>query len=274
MDLILDCREHHSFNESCHEILVRSGIFNIIKKETEEYTEFKEVSAPILNRHKFGGVSFIRINDKLIVFDTSFEKDKTLKLIETGIFDKYKPSLYIKYEPDNEISDLIGCKVTNWVMFPANFSVVNNYIWKNHNHSFVSTLASGRNSLKILGRIPWFDKANEYKNLFMTYVCSDPKTYFDSLRLSKFGVILSIRRDKNTREYEFISNHIPMAMNYCPVYPFSFEKDIHYKYVEKPDDLLALQHIDPLPFHNRSKQLWDDYFRPDKAAALLLSSIG
>lgn len=273
MDLILDSRSHHSFNEAYHEILIRSGLFNVIKKEMDEYTEFIEISKLIFNRHKFGGVSFIKINGKLIVLDTSFEKSKTLKLIETGIFKKYKLSLYVKYEPDDEISSLIGCKVINWVMFPANFSVVNNFKWSTENHKHLATLASGRNSLKILGRKPWFNKAQEHPDLFMTYVCCDPTQYFESLKYSKFGIILSIRRDKNTREYEFISNYTPMALNYCPVYPFSFEKDIHYKYLDNPDDLLSLKYIDPKPFSHKSKQLWNDYFRPDKAAALLLSNL-
>jgi hypothetical protein len=64
-----------------------------------------------------------------------------------------------------------------------------------------------------------------------------------------------------------------MALNYCPVYPFSFEKDVHYKYLDNPNDLLSLKYIDPKPFNYRSKQLWNDYFRPDKAAALLLSNL-
>jgi len=271
MKLELDYREHHSFNESYHWILEKSGLFTIEKKETDEYNELSRVGPEIFNKHKFGGVSFVRIDGKLIVIDTTFEVKKTKQLIDTGIFNKIKPDLCIKYEPNDEISNLVGCKVNNWVMFPAGSGLVSSFQW-NGVCNRVGTLASGKSSLKILGRAPWFDKARQHSELFNVYVACKQRTYCNSLRSSKFGVILSIRRDKNTREYEFISNFIPMALNYKPVYPFAFEPGEHYYYMETPDDLLKLSGVNAIPFHTRSVQLWENYFRPDKAVELLLSN--
>lgn len=272
MKLILDSRDHHSFNESYHWILEQSGLFEIEKKETVEYSDFLDVGAPIFNRHKYGGISFVRVDGKLIVLDTTFEIFKTEALIETGIFERHKPDLYVKYEPDESVANKIGCPVVNWVMFPGGTGLIKSFEWTGKCDR-LATLASGKNSLRILGRTPWFDLARAREDLFNVYVACSQKTYRHSLQRSQWGVILSKRRDKNTREYEFVSSFMPMALNYRPVYPFPFEPDVHYAYMEKPDDLMALIDRNPIPFHTRSVQLWENYFRPDMAARLLLSNL-
>lgn len=272
MKLEIDSRELHSFNKYYNWILESSGVFQISKKETVEYSDFLECGSKIFDSHKYGSISFARINEKLVVFDTTFEIIKTKELIRTGLFNKHKPDLYIKYEHNSDIENMLKCKVSSWVMFPGGDGLVSRFRWDGICNR-VATLASGKNSYKILGRQPWFEKAKEYPNKFNTYIACRQSTYANSLKSSKFGVILSIRRDKNTREYEFISNFIPMALNYQPVYKFPFEPNVHYYYMENPDSLLDLEGINAIPYHTRSVQLWENYFKPSSAVGLLLKDL-
>jgi hypothetical protein len=150
--------------------------------------------------------------------------------------------------------------------------MVDKFKWNNA-YDKIATLASGYHSYLLLGRRPWFDKAKSHTNLFYTGLPITQDEYMKYLKDSKFGVILSVRRDKNTREYEFPSNNIPMALNYMPKYEIPFEPMEHYYYLEKPDDLLKLNDVDATKYSEKSKWLWDNYFRPDKAVEWLISKL-
>ena len=144
MDLIIESRKVHCFNENYKLIFQKSGKFNIEEKETKIYTDYLAVNK-IFIHNKDGGLSFYYINNKLIVIDTTFKMNFTLKFLETGFFKIYKPDLYIKYEPDKNLENILGCKIASWVMFPAGWGLVERFKW-NNKYTKLASLASGYHS--------------------------------------------------------------------------------------------------------------------------------
>jgi hypothetical protein len=47
----------------------------------------------------------------------------------------------------------------------------------------------------------------------------------------------------------------------------------HYYHIKNLDDLEKLKYIDPMPYHEKSVELWNNYLRPDKAVERLLSHL-
>lgn len=88
--------------------------------------------------------------------------------------------------------------------------------------------------------------------------------YYDTLRRCTWGLILKGKGNggKNRRETEYLSCGMPIALNYKPEYPFPFEPGVDYVYLEKPEDLDSLYKIDPIPFSERSRLNYENYFSP------------
>lgn len=269
MKLILDNRTHHLFNENYNEILRRSGMFDIEYQELEEHSRMLEIDKivyPNGRRAKHGQITFAKIDGKLIVFDTQFNNKFTDLYINNGLLEGFDPSLYVKYNYDLTAP----CKLYVWVMFPAGFRLVESF--KYQYTSDYTVMASGRTSLRIMSRTNWFNKAKE---LGIDCKIGIPQEeYIKLLSKSKWGVILSKRNEKNTREYEFISCEMPLALNYEPLYDFPFHPNEHYLKLNSPNDLEQMIKTDPEKYRIQSKILWDNYFRPDKATKMLLKAAG
>jgi hypothetical protein len=240
--------------------------------EFDAYLELRD-KVYLKYRRRDGEMAFIKINGHLIVLDSQFKDAKSMAFAEFGLFNQFKPSLYIKYENNKQLSQKVGCPVTPWVMFPAGWDLVQKFEWGKITPIRTAVLASGKHSLKIMKRVKWFDKARELDS-FDTKVAIPTDKYCRYLKKSKWGVILSRGNDKNTREYEFISNFLPLALNYHPEYNFPFHPNQHFYYMRTPDDLEKLTKVDPQPYHKRSKELWNTYFRPDMASKMLLRMAG
>jgi hypothetical protein len=276
MDIILDPRPHHSFNAAYNDIFKISG-HNIIYKEIKEYTILSEYLKT--QKHKWGSISPVIINNKLILLDTQFDKSRSYEQIKIGLFNDIKPDLYIKLEPDNELEQKIGCKVRSWIMFPAGLTLVNKFEYKPLN-SIYNVYATSQNSMIVMKRKNWCQKMDQLNNIssklnnygiktsnncFEICIKIPQPTYLEKLKKSNWGISLSIRNEKNTREYEFISNFMPLALNYEPVYSFPFLPNEHYFKLNTPDDLEKILITDTTKYSNKSKEIWENYFRPDKA---------
>jgi len=100
--------------------------------------------------------------------------------------------------------------------------------------------------------------------------------YISLMKNSKWGLILKGKGEcgKNRREVEYSSCGIPLALNYKPKYPFEFEPNKHYLYLEKPSDLEKLKTVDPKPYAESSMNLFKEYFNPEKVAYNLLKFYG
>ena len=86
--------------------------------------------------------------------------------------------------------------------------------------------------------------------------------------LSLQGISGAHTDGKNRREPECFSCGMPMALNYKPYYPFPFEANKHYVYLEKPEDIVKLNDIDPQPYADASTELYNQYFSVKGASNL------
>jgi len=275
-ELTIESRENHCFEEFIQLILMKSQLFNVNKVAMPEYDRYLEVRGKVYPnyRYKYGPIVFIRINGELIIIDTQHRANKFLS---AGLFSGMKPRLYVRQIRPNQdnkmLSSRIGCPIFSWVQFPAGWDLVDKFVWDADQHQRVAMLASSSNSLRIMKRKPWFAKADELDG-FDTAIGITHSAYLKYLMGTKWGVILSKGIYHNTREYEFISNQMPLALNYCPKCDFPFDPDEHFLHLKTVDDLEKLRHEDPEPFHKQSKMLWENYFRPDVASKWLCKIAG
>ena len=271
MDLILDNRPQHDFNKWYNEILIRSGLFTVKYERMPEHDRMLELDSIVYpggRRPKHGQISFAKIGGKLIVFDTQFDDNLTMQYLLNGLLNNMSVSAYIKYKKNQDIQKLLGCPLVVWAMFPGGWNLVNKFEYCSYN-SIYNVMASGFNSLKVMKRQPWFDHAKRIG--IDTKIAIPSNEYLGLLKKSRFGIILSIRNEKNTREYEFISNSMPLALNYKPEFEFDFIPDEHYLFMKDVNDLSKLTTSNTNKYVVRSKYIWDNYFRPDMASKILIN---
>lgn len=284
MQIILDPRPHHSFNAAYNDVIKLSG-HTITYKEIKEYTILLNYLKS--EKHKFGSISPVIIDNKLILIDTQFDHRRNLGQVKTGLFNDIKPDLYVKLEPNNEIEKAMNCRVRSWIMFPAGLALVCKFKYAPLKRLY-NAYATSQNSMLLMKRVEWCDKMNQLNvinnsfnkygfnngpndNIFEVCIRIPQSEYLEKLKRSNWGISLSIRNEKNTREYEFISNHMPLALNYEPKYAFPFNPNEHYFKLNNPDDLNKMLATDPMKFSLKSKEIWENYFRPDKAVNWLIN---
>ena len=275
LKLTIDVRKLHDFSEFAQLILIKSGLFDVESVVMPEYDQYLELRDQVYGRyrHCHGGMAFIRINGELIIIDTQYEEERSHEFHKIGLFSNMRPKLYVKMENDKAMSLKLGCPVRSWVQFPAGWHLVDKFKWGDKRPLRTAILVSSKNSLRIMNRTSWFSMADKLET-FDTAIGIKQSEYLKHLSRSKWGVILSRDNDHNTREYEFISNHVPMALNYWPECNFPFYPNEHFLFVESPRDLKKLMEVDPEPFHKQSEMLWNTYFRPDSASKWLCGMAG
>lgn len=273
MDLILDERPQHCFNKWYHEILIKSGKFTVKYEKMSEHDrmlELDKIVFPNGRKNRHGQISFAKIDGKLIVFDTQFDDNFSIKYISNGLLTNFQAAAYIKYKKNENVQKLLNCPLVVWAMFPAGWELVNKFEYNSFTSDY-NVMASGMNSLIIMKRKKWFEHA---KTLGIdTQIAIPSLKYLSLINKSRFGVILSIRNEKNTREYEFISNLMPLALNYQPEFDFDFIPGVHYLYMKDVNDLSKLITEDPTKYYHKSKYIWENYFRPDMAANIIINKI-
>ncbi|CAK0748933.1 hypothetical protein CCP1ISM_3030002 [Azospirillaceae bacterium] len=279
MNIVLDPRPHHTFNAAYNDIFKSSG-HNISYKEIKEYTILLDFLKT--QKHKYGSISPVIINNKLILIDTQFDPGRNLGQVKSGLFNNIKPDLYVKLEPNDELEKAMKCKIRSWVMFPAGLALVDKFKYVPLKKLY-NAYATSQNSMMLMKRVDWCERMNKLntvnglfnqtENCFEVCIKIPQSIYLEKLKKSNWGISLSIRNEKNTREYEFISNHMPLALNYEPKYGFPFNPDEHYFKLNTPDDLNKMLLTDPMRFSLKSKEIWENYFRPDKAVEWLVKLV-
>jgi hypothetical protein len=269
MDLTLDCRPQHLFNQMYHNILINSGLFNIKIEKTKEGDILEELK--IERKICHGNISIVNINDRLVVFDTQ-PADISLSIAKM-IIQHIKPDLWIKWTHEKQFEKNINiCPIKIWIMFPASFDGINIFDWSKEEHTTTALFTTGKNSYRNMGRVSWSKKSKALG--FESHIFLPQRRYFNLLKKAVWGLIISKLNLKNTREYEYPSNGIPMALNYEPQYDYmSFEPNKHYFKLNNVNDLEKLNYENPIPYHLKSKELWNNYLRPDKASNLLLKML-
>lgn len=164
-------------------------------------------------------------------------------------------------------------KVTPWTMFPSRTFPLECFSWRPGGKYL--TAVTGRNDR--FGRPAWVNFCRQFSTI---YSCEDYNSrvqmqdYLAILNECQWGVILkglNRRHDgKNRREVEFSSCGMPLALNYCPTYPFEFTPGKHFVYLRSPKDIASLAEIDPLPFSVASRDIYNHYFSPNGMAQLLV----
>lgn len=164
-------------------------------------------------------------------------------------------------------------KVTPWTMFPSRTFPLESFTWCPGGKYL--TAITGRNDR--FGRPEWVNFCRQFSTIYSakdyhTKVALDD--YLAILGDCQWGVVLkglNRRHDgKNRREVEYASCGIPLALNYCPTYPFEFAPGKHFVYLRSPTDIAGLSEIDPQPFSEASKDIYNRYFSPNGMADLLI----
>jgi hypothetical protein len=268
----------------CLSKLENSGLFSV-KKEGFPDLDIKEI---IGKRHD--AIIFFKINEILCAIDVWDGLQPTCMLIDWFLnhpfYSKTKVIFKIQHRPNFGVSQIdlfterTGIKVSNWTMFHSATFPLEYFEWdKNKNHRFL-TYISGRRRREWLDMYHDSNEVATFENVDLQKVPKNrPKltsdNYFEILKEIRWQMSLKGKRIssldcKNRREVEGASVGLPLALNYIPEYPFPFEKDVHYVYIEKPEDLLNLRDIDPVPYHEASVETYEQYFSDQGSAKILM----
>lgn len=219
------------------------------------------------------------LNEKVFILDSWDEHNPTSDLLSLNTLDKFYINnnvniLKVQYSSKhqqiyNEIKKRFGISVLPFTMFYNRSFRLENFKWTNHTHRYLFCITG----TFLKSRLEWIKYAQTIKN------CSiqpehrkgdlssqkENEPYYNLLKQTKWGLILKGLGDgaKNRREVEFSSLGMPLVLNYIPEYPFRFEPNNHYVYLEQPSDLSKLEFLDPEPYSEKSKEIYNQYFSPD-----------
>lgn len=263
--------KHLEFSKWYFELFFKATNVTISYHEFPLNSLFQQMKRDHLVRgHQFGDLMFFKFNNKLVALD-SWSHCKYLEPMHTrGFFNNLDIDLYIKLDETEQVRKWLGYKTTSWVMFPGGKSFTNSFRWENKQHKYLSMFTTGRHSMRTMHRGAWYNFCKNNPRYYTIDHNRLPESEYGAvLKQCQFGLCVSHNGYKNTREYEFISNHMPFVLNYCPRYDFEFIPNKHFIYVTKPEDLAAIETIDLTHFAAASKQIWDDYYEPNAAVSYL-----
>jgi hypothetical protein len=228
-------------------------------------------SLPSIPAFKGNHLIPFKMNDKSFFIDDWDYSHPTSSIINSSIPDYYlqdnKPIiLKVQYDSNhkdiyNQIYDKYNIKVLPFIIFPSKVFNLEFDKWNkdiNHNYLCFHT-----------GRI-WKERHVWVKYLQEFHGSDIPKIenqglsipdYEQLLLKTKWGLILKGKGvGKNRREVEYMSIGMPLALNYKPEYPFPYNPNEHYVYLEKPSDISNLVDIDPQPYAEKSIEIYNKYY--------------
>jgi len=269
-------RTYNGWNWTLCKMLADSGVF-----------EVSEFNFPYKNLPgvRNGNWCTIEVNGVRVGLDTWDTWDPSCNYLSNGLFKAelkdIKLILKIQYYKceywDKTFPEKSGIKVIPWTVMPCHHFELGKIKWQNKKHKYTGSI-TGRNNR--FGRQPWVNEASKHADFYTKtdYVSTDPQDdFFGILSECKWGIILKGKTrnhdGKNRREIEFTSLNIPLAMTYVPTYPFEMAPGKHFVLMKEPTDLLKLRDIDPLPYVEASKQLYNDYFSPVGMSKLLIKLV-
>jgi hypothetical protein len=267
---------YNGWNWTLCKMLARSGVFEVSEMEFP----FKAIPGV-----RNGSWNTIELDGVRVGLDTWDTWSPTCHYYDNGLFNNVLKDIKLIFKIqyykcdywDKVFPEKTGIKVLPWTVMPTHHFELEKIKWVNKKHRFVASI-TGRNNR--FGRQPWVDEAKKHQDFYTKtdYVSTDPQDdYMQILSDCKWGLILKGKQrnhdGKNRREVEFTSLDIPLAMNYVPSYPFKMDPGVHFYKLEKPEDILKLRDVDPLPFVEASRQLYRDYFSPVGMSKLLIKLV-
>lgn len=277
-------RNPNSWNNTLHGMLARSGVFAV---------EFRSVSSPNARNRYFPNPrvagarnrewSTFELDGVLIGLDTWDTLSPPADYERAGLFQDYLRdiSLVIKVQHHkcdywNGFESRNGKKATAWTEMPTHVFPIDNppFRWKAADHQYIACVTG---QTRRFGRQAWLDWAARQNDFYSKPDRGDSwDVYFKTLETCRWGLSLCGRSCavKNRREVEFSACGMPLALNYCPEYPFDMSPGVDFVFLKGPEDLEQLRHIDPTPFAIASARLFTNHFSPKGAAETLARLIG
>ncbi len=267
---------YNGWNWTLCKMLAKSGVFTI--------SEF-EFPYKALPGTRNGNWCTIELDGVRIGIDTWDTWDPTCHYLNSGLFSDVLKDIKIIFKIqyykcdfwDKVVPSKTGIKVLPWTVMPTYHFELEKIKWENKKHKYIGSI-TGRNNR--FGRKAWVDEAKKHADFYTKtdYVSTDVQDdFYQILSDCKWGVILKGKqRDhdgKNRREVEFSSLGMPLAMTYVPTYPFEMIPNKHFALINSPSDLIKLRDIDPVPFAEASKFLYDNYFSPVGMSNLLIKLV-
>jgi len=267
--------------------LIDGGLFEV---KYEDFPEFN-VREVVGKRHSF--IGFVKLNNVLIGIDVwdgpHPTSDIAEYLMDSDFYSKTKIIFKIQYRPNHQVSSLktfkekTGIILSNWTMFHGAVFPLSYFKWDNNeSHKYLTYISGKRrdnwiNVYRDSKEIATFDNSG-YTKVKKNRPKVTNEDYLKVVRECKWGLSLMGKRVghmdcKNRREVEFSSCGMPLILNYTPEYPFPFEKNKHYVYINKPEDLINIRDIDPIPYHEASIETYDKYFSDKGSSQVFLDLV-
>lgn len=279
LDVVLN-KNDNFLSQGYHSLkrtLINSNEFNIA------YANLIEV--PVKYRRKEEGFSLAVVDGLVIAFDANGGCYNIKSMYDDGLFNTIFRDVKIivktQYKHDKFwdcFERSTGIKVISWIMWCTLNFPLEHFKWNPSNKfKYTSTCAGGPNSNKRWGRPPYIEWCKRDGSFHTDRV--KVNDFANVLKLCKWGLILQGGNKyncdgKNTREIEYASCGMPLALNYIPNYEYPFVPDRHFLYLRRPDDLERLKTEDPRPYAHASCELWEKYFKPESAAKYFRKLIG
>jgi hypothetical protein len=242
--------------------------------------DIKITSFPRIDLRKGNHIIPFKINDKLFLIDDWDYGYPTTDILDKGIPEYYSNNkatiLKIQYCPSETekyiaIYERFGIKVLPFIEFPNSIYPLENYLWSNNDNFQYQYMITGKRWRE---RIRFIQYAQQWHSetclidgsqvLGEEQPVHTMEQWIEAQKKCRWGLVLKGKGcgGKNRREIEFSSCGMPLALNYKPLYPFPFEPNYHYLYLEQPDHLNRLYEVDPQPYAERSLEIYKQYFSP------------
>jgi hypothetical protein len=235
----------------------------------------------VIKKHKHS--TYFAVEDKVILLDTwdslvSLRGLNSLNYFTDPPPDFRKVDLILRVQYNDyckKFSEIIKIPISPFLIMPNIQFPLGFFKWKETNKFKHDLFFTG--SLRDNVRREWWEYF-ENNNIFNSSSLLHFQDYLALTKDSKWGLIINGGGKitdivngydgKNRREAEYLSCGMPLVLNYKPNYPFEYLPDVHYVYVEKPEDLNKLKDLDPKPFAEKSVEIYEKYYTPSGMANL------
>ena len=271
-------RRYASWNCTLHRMLAESGMFDV------QYIG----DVPSLPKKSCGRVtnclSVVKLDGVAVAIDSWDTDSPSDAAFKAGHFDcgaalgDVRVLLKIQWQPRplwDEFESTTGIRVYPWTIFPTQEFQLGAFQYDpDAQHIYTATATGadrfGRGEFKEAARAAgdFYAKDGGKKDTL--------EEYMNVIKSCRWGVSLRGKRGtdgKNRREIEFASCGMPLALNYQPHYPFAFEAGKHYVYMETAEDMIALRDIDPRPFADASREIYESYWSAKGMARLFIDLV-
>jgi len=262
------------WNGTLHKMLAASGLFDVA------YSDDLPRPPRGLVGPRTENMSVVDLDGKLVAIDTWDDAQPTHALYgagewsEGGSLEFVDLLLKIQWQAGpfwDTFTAETGVPVSPWTIFPSREWELGGFRYNLHDdHQYVGLISGAMRS----GRGEYFDAARAADDFYVPDEQTkerDWERFWAAARSCRWGISLKGKRGtdgKNRREIEYASCGVPLAMNYCPSYPWHMEPGRHFVLLESAADMLALRLIDPAPYAAAADEIYREYWSPPGMARL------